>query len=427
LKNLKILNLSNNEIDNITEKFAGLTNLHELKLNNNEISVFPPIVIKNLINLNTLDLSENLLISLPKSIEYLINLQKLNLSQNKLSSLPAELKQLPQLHYLNCTKNPIDYKAQEIGNYQKNSSRAREAVKNYFNNLYDYYGTKINLEEVLLLLELENICNDPLPRVSAIKQTTYGYIEREGHIVGLGLFNKNITEIPDSFKNLKNLQYLSIDQNNLTELPVELFNSSHHHFELFFKENIFKKSIQQLVHYKKGKNIRIILLGPNKSGKSLFFEKLKQENPFEVYQDTLPIIDLKRKQIALENGNIFLFDLQGSKLNQKYYWPIGINQVDIVIFIFDGTIKSSTFNEEFDKTYRSFENMAQLVPSHKPVLILINKQDLIDFDPILEDEANKILPIQQLGDREIKIIPISAKYGEGVTLVFDWLITKLRI
>jgi GTPase SAR1 family protein len=70
------------------------------------LSSLPP-ELKQLVNLQTLDLSSNQLSSLPPEIGQLVNLQSLDLGSNQLSSLPPEFGQLKNLETLDLENNNL--------------------------------------------------------------------------------------------------------------------------------------------------------------------------------------------------------------------------------------------------------------------------------------------------------------------------------
>lgn len=87
--------------------FSCLAELQELYLRRMRVSVFPSDII-NLKQLRILDLSQNSLQSIPQGIENLTSLAELDLSDNNISSLPPELGLLePSLQVLKLEGNPL--------------------------------------------------------------------------------------------------------------------------------------------------------------------------------------------------------------------------------------------------------------------------------------------------------------------------------
>ena len=118
LSNLTSINLSNNSLGKISKNFKELTNLKQLILNNNCISVIPiflkdlkleeiqlegnkikliPIVIRNFNELKFLNLSQNKLEKLPIELGLVNNLEKLYIDRNQFSEIPTSLCYLNNL------------------------------------------------------------------------------------------------------------------------------------------------------------------------------------------------------------------------------------------------------------------------------------------------------------------------------------------
>ncbi|MBK7939303.1 MAG: leucine-rich repeat domain-containing protein [Lewinellaceae bacterium] len=93
--------MDDNQLSGLPPEIGGLQNLQSLNLSINQLSDFPAEIIRNLKNLQILDLSDNQLSSLSAEISKLQNLHTLKLSTNKFSSLPVDvLKQMPNLRNL---------------------------------------------------------------------------------------------------------------------------------------------------------------------------------------------------------------------------------------------------------------------------------------------------------------------------------------
>jgi Leucine-rich repeat (LRR) protein len=80
----------------VHEQVVELQELRILDLSNNQLSELPP-EIGNLVNLRVLYLQDNQLTRLPPEIGKLVNLQWLYIFGNPLKEIPPEIKQLPNL------------------------------------------------------------------------------------------------------------------------------------------------------------------------------------------------------------------------------------------------------------------------------------------------------------------------------------------
>jgi len=101
----KVLLLNGNKLKNINSpKFAELSGLEVLDLSHNVIESIPKQIVV-LENLQKLDLSFNRIKKLPEEIGCLFNLQNLNLKGNRLTYLPPGIKKLRELQILDIREN----------------------------------------------------------------------------------------------------------------------------------------------------------------------------------------------------------------------------------------------------------------------------------------------------------------------------------
>lgn len=89
LPNLKTLNLKRNKIDCIPKQIGSLKNLEHLHLSDNDISIIPESLY-NLSELKVLNLSSNIIAFVSPAIAKLQNLQAFSLQGNPVYVLPAK-------------------------------------------------------------------------------------------------------------------------------------------------------------------------------------------------------------------------------------------------------------------------------------------------------------------------------------------------
>jgi len=157
-----------------------LTRLTYLTLSNNQISIFPAIVIQELKNLNHLDLSHNELIMIPDNLSTLSNLERIDLHFNRLSTLPLTLGKCTSLTALNLGNNPAKQLPSNIGRLSK-----------------------------LVSLKISGIGLEYIP-FSLCTLERLEYLDCSGN---------NLTAIPSSICLLTELKEISLTYNNIPELP----------------------------------------------------------------------------------------------------------------------------------------------------------------------------------------------------------------
>jgi len=171
-------------LDEIPEAIFKLTNLKRLVINHQkEIDVEALKYIKNLKNLQYLDLAALRLNEVPESISSLKNLVYLNLEDNYLTEVPSSLSKLKNLQELVLSENNINTLPDELGN---------------LNNLKT------------LNLRINNLTTLPRGLVT-IK-----------NLENLDLELNAITTIPENIARMKNLKNLNLNQNRLSELSYSI-------------------------------------------------------------------------------------------------------------------------------------------------------------------------------------------------------------
>jgi len=111
-KNLKQLNLGNNQIKNLNIEFENLSNLETFGYIRQDKIDTKSLILKlsKCKKLTTIHLSVNHIKELPSEISLLNNLEELNLYENELTNLPSNLLRMKRLKSITLDGNKIDKK-----------------------------------------------------------------------------------------------------------------------------------------------------------------------------------------------------------------------------------------------------------------------------------------------------------------------------
>lgn len=252
LNQLKHLDLSNNELTNLTwQMFDRLLELRALNLSYNSIGnehIQYKLFHHGFKQLQYLDLSNNKIMSIvyekpldpdsesPSTVKNadglfanMPNLHELYLSHNQIIDLPRNaFTALPKLHILNLANNQLSIIPFQV--FQTvNSLQHLDLSSNRLVTFLDNFFLK---NEALTALNLRNNSIDKI-----LKNSFYGLM----HLLELDLSENQITRIDrNAFDSLRVLQQLNLCQNNLTAIPTTLFqrllqlkylNLSRNHFK----------------------------------------------------------------------------------------------------------------------------------------------------------------------------------------------------
>jgi hypothetical protein len=75
---------------------------------------------------------------------------------------------------------------------------------------------------------------------------------------------------------------------------------------------------------------------------------------------------------------------------------------------------------------QQFDYALDIIPETKPMIFLLNKQDLTELDPMNSKKAMKSFDKEKIADRSITFLPTSAKYGDGVLNAIELLVKYFK-
>lgn len=184
LKDLIVLNLSDNLLISLPESIENLKLLRDLDLHYNKLSTLPN-TIGNLSDLKRLDLWRNDLTTLPDSIGNLKMLDFFHLSENRISTLPESFANLKSLKSIDIDTNNLLNLPESIGNL----------------NQIQYINLNYNF-----ITELPE---------------SIGQLDQ---MYSLDLRGNRLSRLPNSIGKLKSLKDLILESNQLTSLPTSITN-----------------------------------------------------------------------------------------------------------------------------------------------------------------------------------------------------------
>jgi len=170
----------------------------------------------------------------------------------------------------------------------------------------------------------------------------------------------------------------------------------------------------------------IVILGASGAGKTTLVRYLETGQPVTQEPRTTLGIDIRQNPITISGWSLSAIDVGGQELYRESLWGLGVSQSDAVIYVIDGTVKPSVDSATFEVSKFSFDYMLSLVDEKIPILILINKQDLTELEPISAQQSMDLYDISKLVGRSFNILPSSAKFGVGVETAVFWLIDKIQ-
>jgi len=273
LTNLKQLKLDDNYLRTLPPDLGELTHLRVLTAKNNDLLSIP-LEICRLTALTLLTLSKNQLTFLPSELGCLTNLTFLNLSNNQLTILPPELGQLSVLTSLYLSNNLLTTIPPEIGQLTA------------LNILHLSFNRLITLPSELGLLTTLNTLHLSFNRLTALPPEL-------GHLTALNalhLRSNQLTSLPRNTARLTHLETLDLRDNPFS-LPPEIL------IRIDEPSTIIQAWLDYLdSNYRPLNGVKLALLGEGSVGKTSLVNRL-------LYGDFNPDCD-KTKGVAIHEWRI---------------------------------------------------------------------------------------------------------------------------
>ncbi|XP_053604299.1 toll-like receptor Tollo [Plodia interpunctella] len=204
LHNLQILKMQENFIEHIPENvFSTLSNLHTLILSNNRLTTIESYAFTGLQVLTVLSIDSNRISKInPQSLRNCSSLQDLHLNGNRLDEVPLALKEIPQLKTLDLGENLIVSieNASFIAMQQMYGLRLTENnIGNISKGVFDKMTS----------LKILNLSRNKIHKIEA------GAFDNNINLQAIRLDGNYLTDIGGLFAKLPNLVWLNISDNRL--------------------------------------------------------------------------------------------------------------------------------------------------------------------------------------------------------------------
>ncbi|KAK3151818.1 hypothetical protein QOZ80_3AG0251010 [Eleusine coracana subsp. coracana] len=168
--------------------------------------------------------------------------------------------------------------------------------------------------------------------------------------------------------------------------------------------------------------LRVLILGVDKAGKTTLLEKLKSiylKGEGLPLDRVVPTIGLNIGRIEDANAKLVFWDL-GGQIGLRTIWEKYYEESHGVIYVIDAAASSSF--EDAKSTLERIIHHEHLKAA--PILIVANKQDLPGV--IGDEELARLLHLKELDDRPYMFHAVSAYDGRGIKSGIDWLVEQMK-
>lgn len=172
--------------------------------------------------------------------------------------------------------------------------------------------------------------------------------------------------------------------------------------------------LKQLTSRVSHREVRVIMLGLDNSGKTTILRRLSDEDPMNVR----PTQGFEMKTITQGDFQLETWDIGGQK-SIRPFWRNYYEGADALIFVIDASDRR--------RIEEAGVELQQLLDEEKltdiPLVIFANKQDLLNA--MTAAELSEELHLSSIRDRVWQIFPCSAKENSGILVGMEFLANEL--
>ena len=358
LSALTYLNISNNNLERIPQ-LNNLVNLQELNLNSNKIVEIEGV--ENLTNLKHFDLRFNKLVEI-KNLESLINLRSLYLSSNQITKLKG-INNLENLQYLDVSNNKI----KKIGNLE-NLIRLKslDIFRNQISDL-SHLSSAAALERLdINHNEINNL--DNLSAFKNLQEMNVSFNQVTDISTLLPLLKRQNNPLKIVWKHLAKSTEISLFNNPLIAPPVEIVQQGTQSILDWFE-----------AHKEKLNEIKVILIGDPKAGKTSLLRRLKDDafDDKEPQTDGINIEDIAfgtclpfRKQESLHTLTAHFWDFGGQEIMNATHQFFLTNR-SIYLLVLD-----ARKDQKVAEQVRMWVKRIKTTGGNSPIIVVANQADI---------------------------------------------------
>ena len=352
LKKLKELNLSGNEIINIFDAISQMTNLSNLDLSHNQITHISDHLTQ-LTTITVLDLSHNQISAVSKEIFKLKNLEALHLGFNQLRYFPSEINSQDRLHWLNLESNELKALPSSI------ASLPNLTHLNLRSNQFNMIPESIYQLKHLLDLNLSSQTGSCLV-CDSFNSKGLEFCNSCGSEL---LDNCNsICKISPDILNLEKLHTLNLDGNPVNEPPSEILRRGVQAIRNYFRQLKFEG---QSTLYE----AKLLIVGEPGAGKTSLAKKIA-DSSYQLLpnEPSTEGIDVTLYHFPISNNDVFrlhIWDFGGQEIYHSTH-QFFLTKRSLYVLLVD--------NRKEDTDFDYWLNIVALLSDDSPLIIIQNEQ-----------------------------------------------------
>lgn len=168
-------------------------------------------------------------------------------------------------------------------------------------------------------------------------------------------------------------------------------------------------------------DMKIGVLGPSKAGKTTLVRFLETgEEQLDAPKTTLGF-HYRDEGFTYNKIRFKIYDAGGQQIYQEIFWEMVVTESNVIFYVVDSTITQENEPELLQLHIEQFNNFCDLLDEESKVIILLNKQDLKELNPMGPDEFKRHYDLEKIKVKAMGLELISAKYGDRITDVLNWL------